>query len=800
MTHSQHHHLPHALDPPPFPTTTTTTAADNASPVSYLYPSLTTTAQQCSTLQRDLALNKTPILINLPTPAAAAAPPHQQQKSDPSLSALSNTDNPFPAETTADEQAEPGSIALANTTCSPRPSQQQQSSPSSSSYALIIPELVQEVCSYLDHQTLVRACRISKQFLACCGPLLWADIPEQAWSNEYFCSHWHLQASRIRTLCCAPVGVDLPTVSLYCRDLVSLDVSRIGGGERIRVNNHDKQLQMEQQKRLHAQEQTRISCPSPAHSRLSSSNALINKQTSSRDLLSHNSISNAFNSSNSTVSQAECDRTTHCVFLLLAEGLVKVLQANKNLERLQFKPHGRMPSSLLKALAQLDRLRLLSLNGWEEFQEYSLQLILESCPRLSHLSLGDNDFTRFTLESFSKEFSTAVAPGVFGVGKVEEPVVKLERYDDPIKGGNGSSARYVDQDLLDIHSKRPVLYRPLSSSSLSAPGFTLERIHPHSDRPTPSYQNKTYHNVKTTPLGSCLQSLSLHQSGLRQDFLVNLTRQCPGLEHLSLVDGWGFYPSSRFATILSESCPNLQRLEFRQQALDLQDEFFVSLCAQFPGLQWIHAGKTGFSQGGLEAVRLSCHSIVSLDLDGARGIQSPSLDLLLRTCGSLRRLRAEGVVLNGRDLVKDSRWACRRLETLVIQIEVWAAPAGGRSESVEEVRERVYGHLSDLTRLQVLGLGGGHRVNGSTAGVDLTLGSGLAKLASLHCLEELHIRSLFRAIQVDDMAWMVENWPRFRRLEVGKSPAFARSRGGDNTNKAIEWLAQTRPGIDIRII
>lgn len=791
MTLSQHHHLPHSTTPEvhPFPTTT---ATENVSPASYLYPSLTTTAQQRSTLQRDPAVNKTPIQLNLSTPTApTATPPLQRLESDPTLFGLSNTDNPLPAETTAGEQAEPGSIALADTTCSPRPCQQQQSSPSSSSSALIIPELVQEVCSYLNRQTLVRACRISKQFLACCGPLLWADIPEHAWSNEYFRSRWHLHASRIRTLCCAP-GVDLPIFSLYCRDLVSLDVSRIsGGGECIRVNNRDKPHQTEQQRRLHAQEHARVGCPSPSHDRLSSCNALINKQTSSRDLLSHN------NSSNSTVSQPECDRATHSAFLLLAEGLVKVLQANKNLERLQFKPHGRIPLSLLKAMAQLDRLRLLSLNGWEEFQEYSLQLILESCPRLSHLSLGENDFTRFTLESFSNEYSKAVAPGVFGVGKAEGAVVKLERYDDPIKGGNGSSARYVDQ--LDIHSKRPVLYRPLSPSSLSAPVLVLEHLHSHSDRPTPSYQDKNYQNVKATPLGSCLQSLSLHQSGLRQDFLENLTRQCPGLEHLSLLDGWGFYPSSRFATILSESCPNLQRLEFHQQALDLQDEFFISLCAQFPGLQWIHAGKTGFSQGGLEAVRLSCHSIVSLNLDGARGIQSPSLDLLLRTCGSLRSLRAEGVVLNGRDLVKDSRWACRGLETLVIEIEVWAAPAGGRSESVEEVRERVYGHLSDLTRLRVLGLGGGHRVSGSTPGVDLTLGSGLAKLASLHCLEELHIRSLFRAIQVDDMVWMVENWPRFWRLEVGKSPAFARSKGGDNTNKAVEWLATTRPGIDIRI-
>lgn len=141
MTLSQHHHLPHSTTPevPPFPTTTTTTAVDNVSLASYLYPSLTTTAQQRSTLQRDPAVNKTPIQLNLPSPkAATAAPPHRRQESDPSLSALFNTDNPLPTETTAGEQAEPGSIALANTTCSPGPCQQQQSSPSSSSSALII--------------------------------------------------------------------------------------------------------------------------------------------------------------------------------------------------------------------------------------------------------------------------------------------------------------------------------------------------------------------------------------------------------------------------------------------------------------------------------------------------------------------------------------------------------------------------------------------------------------------------------------------------------------------------------------
>ncbi|KAK3824318.1 MAG: hypothetical protein J3R72DRAFT_528759 [Linnemannia gamsii] len=776
MRATLHHHHPSAssitqpLPPPCSPTSTAATTAIGSTPNATSSSCYSSFLPAFSTLRNDPADNKTPIQLNFPSPAAGSL---QREESDSSPPAASRNVEHSPSENFTD-RADWGSIA--QVTVHPGPGQQRQP------FALSIPELVHEVCSYLDRQTLVRACRISKQFLTCCGPLLWADIPERAWTNDYFCSHWHLHASRIRILCCAP-SVDLSTLSLYCHDLISLDVSRISEeGRSLRVDNQDRQEQQqhEQQQRCPiVQEQERLGYLSP-----------INKQISSRDLEPQkNNINNSINNSN---------RDTYSSFLVLAESLVQVLQSNKNLECLQFKPFGRIPPTLLMAMAQLDNLRLLSLNGWDDFQEYSLQLVLESCSRLSHLSLGENNFTRFTLESFAKSHSTSIIPGVVTSGKTEGAVVKLERYDDPIKGGNGSSTRYVDQDLLEIHSKQPVLYTPSSPSSSSLSSSPLLERLPYSYRSTPPFQQKSRQDTTLTPLGSCLQSLSLHQSGLCQNFLENLTRQCPRLEHLSLLDGWGFYPSSRFASILAESCPNLRRLEFRRQALDLQDEFFISLCAQFPGLQWIHASKTGFSQRGLDAVRLSCHSIVSLNLDGARGIKSCSLDLLLRTCGTLKSLRAEGVVLNGRDLVKNSRWACRALETLVIDIEIWAAPER-RSESVEEIRDRVYDHLSDLTRLQVLGLGGGHRVGGLSPGVDLTIESGIEKLASLQCLEQLYIRSLYRAIRVDDMRWMVENWPRLWMLEIGKCPAFATSRGGDNTNKAVEWLAQSRPGIDIRI-
>ncbi|KAF9911456.1 hypothetical protein EC991_003712 [Linnemannia zychae] len=136
----------------------------------------------------------------------------------------------------------------------------------------------------------------------------------------------------------------------------------------------------------------------------------------------------------------------------MGESLARVLKSNKNLERLKFKPFGRIPSTLLKAMAQLDNLRLLSLDGWDDFQEYSLQLVLESCPRLSHLSLGENDFTRFALDSFVDTRSGSAVPGLLSTEKTEGLVVKLERHDDPIKGANGSSARTVDQDVLEIHT------------------------------------------------------------------------------------------------------------------------------------------------------------------------------------------------------------------------------------------------------------------------------------------------------------------------------------------------------------
>ncbi|KAF8971288.1 hypothetical protein BGZ46_010340 [Entomortierella lignicola] len=366
-------------------------------------------------------------------------------------------------------------------------------------------------------------------------------------------------------------------------------------------------------------------------------------------------------------------------FLKMTDGLVRVIRNNKNLRCLQLKPIGRFPPRLLEALSQLDHLEFLSLNAWRDFQEYSLQLIMEACPGLSHLSLGENDFTRCTLET--------------------------------------------------IHGNQtPKLSKPgLHRTDKSKARYKLER-----------------------------------------------------------------------------------RLEFREQALDLQDEFFISLCRHIPRLQWIHAGMTGFSNGALDSIRVQCKDITSLNLDGTRGIQSKALDQLLRTCYSLRVMSARGVVLNARDMDRGSKWACRGLETLVLDIEIYAAitmpqSSGHNSrnqlsnqDSVKAVREYVYDQLGDLTRLQLLGIGGGHPVGGTEPGVDLTLESGLQKLDTLHCLEKLDIRRLARTQGENDLAWMVRQWPRFCSLEVSKGRTIKQT--NDKTHKAIEWLSRTRPGMKISLI
>lgn len=727
-------------------------------------------------------------------------------------------------------------------------------------------------------------------------------MPEGAWNNPLFRANWTLHADKIRSMACGP-GVDLRLVAKYCRGLISLDVSKImerSGMDQSPVGEPSyKSMGLDgkgesYRDHVRAISISKLGTRSPFVGAWNSHSGSIrhNNTNSIRDAAINNKSHQITNSGTvACTTRRDKDGITahnsigrnsamYTTFHEMADCLVVLLQQNPRLRCLRLQPHGMFPRPLLSALSQLTNLRLLFLNGWQDFQEYSLQLILESCQSLEHLSLGENDFTRFTLESMAMTDFSRYQLLLKQTGT--EKVLRLEKFDDPLKSTSGlaplTEQTYVEPDLRDFYAKQSVL---VSSSTLGSEGALAYELHLQQLSQQQSgtvYSDPLSYNqqaVYTSPIianrpdpalpvsykqqqerrrqqQTQIRSLNLDHTGLRQEFLLNLANQCPRLEHLSVQASWGLYPSSKFMQLIRFTCPELKRFQFRSQGKDLQDEFFLQMIDQFSGqLEWLHAGKTGFSQAAFAALlrqqsqlqlyqdsvlrqgqpTQSFRGLVSLNVDGARGIQSKSMVQLLEQCCGLKVLSAQGVVLNGRDLFHSPSglvpWSCRGLETLVIDIEIYAAvTTTPPSQTVETVRYGVYHQLGRLTRLQHLGLGGGHCIIGPKIepGVDLTLASGLDELSGLHCLEHLDVHRLVQHIRQAELAWMGFHWPRLRKIEAKKAissrsmytqPSLsplgqlfgasndrsAPSTGPEGSmNKAIEWLAQARPGIDICLI
>lgn len=764
---------------------------------------------------------------------------------------------------------------------------------------LAIPELLLQICLYLDSKALIHASQVSQSFRVCCEPLLWTEVPEGAWRSPIFRTNWTLHADKIRSLTCGP-GVDLEFIAKHCHGLISLDVSKIM--ERGVIDQSPVGESSFISLGLDGSESYK------GHMRLGSipkpgMRSPLNYHTSNHSLNDTNSIRTAVkinktrqitnNGKTCTTHRDKGDITAHntigrnlaslyTTFHEMADSLVALLQQNPQLRCLRLQPHGMFPRPLLTALSQLSDLRLLFLNRWEDFQEYSLQLILETCRSLEHLSLSENDFTRFTLESMALASVSSRYQQHLRQTACAEKVLRLEKFDDPLKSTSGlaplTGQTYVEPSLRNFHSTRAVL---VSSSTLGSEGalayellqqqlyqqqsgavqsdplssilpYTQQAAHTSptvAHRPDPSLPSSHKQQQGQQPQQQTqIRSLNLDHTGLRQEFLLNLASQCPRLVHLSVQASWGLYPSSSFMQLLRFTCPELKRFQFRDQGKDLQDEFFLQMIDQFSDqLEWLHAGKTGFSQAALAALLWQqaqirplqdslrqgqptpFRGLVSLNVDGVRGIQSKSLIQVLEQCCGLKVLSAQGVVLNGRDLFQSPSglipWSCRDLETLVIDIEIYAVVAiAPPQQSVEAVRCGVYHQLGRLTRLRHLGLGGGHCIRGpkNDHGVDLTLASGLDALSGLHCLEHLDVHRLVQHIRQAELAWMVHHWPRLRKIEAKKeisrsvytqpssSPLgqllgvsndcrFAKIGPHGSMNKAIEWLAQARPGIEISL-
>jgi hypothetical protein len=72
----------------------------------------------------------------------------------------------------------------------------------------------------------------------------------------------------------------------------------------------------------------------------------------------------------------------------------------------------------------------------------------------------------------------------------------------------------------------------------------------------------------------------------------------------------------------------------------------------------------------------------------------------------------------------------------------------------------------------------------------MSLESGLHKLSTLKNLEELNVTCLAVRIGVEEVQWMVENWPRLRVI-------YGLDGNSSSEKKAVEWLKEHRPGIKL---
>ncbi|KAK3810888.1 MAG: hypothetical protein J3Q66DRAFT_350431 [Benniella sp.] len=151
-------------------------------------------------------------------------------------------------------------------------------------------------------------------------------------------------------------------------------------------------------------------------------------------------------------------------------------------------------------------------------------------------------------------------------------------------------------------------------------------------------------------------------------------------------------------------------------------------------------------------------------------------------------------------------WACEpSLKVLKVQIldipskamGLWGRIQESYPGQGREIQELVYGRLARLTNLETLWLGRKpyRKVGSKPRGklpycLEMSLESGLHKLSTLKKLEELNVTCLVVRIGVEEVQWMVENWPRLRVI-------YGLDGNSGSGNKAVEWLKEHRPGIKL---
>ncbi|KAF9945343.1 hypothetical protein BGZ72_001451 [Mortierella alpina] len=228
-----------------------------------------------------------------------------------------------------------------------------------------------------------------------------------------------------------------------------------------------------------------------------------------------------------------------------------------------------------------------------------------------------------------------------------------------------------------------------------------------------------------------IASLYMDEVACTQDFLLNLLSRFPALTMLSLKSSTEVYYGPDFGERLAKRCPRIKSLDI-SEIEDLDDQSIANLIRAFPSLHTFKGAHSQFGHKSMEALLECCPEIRELNIEGAIGIRSQSIQRLLERCGKLCKFEAWDVEVNVPKMMAESyrvrhaasesaamaslekppwqgAWMCLGLEILSLHLKY--DPRGlteteQRLFPVSTARRFIFEQLSRMTWMRDLSLSG----------------------------------------------------------------------------------------------
>ncbi|KAG0330090.1 hypothetical protein BG004_002183 [Podila humilis] len=366
-----------------------------------------------------------------------------------------------------------------------------------------------------------------------------------------------------------------------------------------------------------------------------------------------------------------------------------------------------------KHLSSMKELRELSLQFWEGVTQEGIAMVLETCPWIETFSLGHNSLYPFTLDNLVSDSSRA-------------SVMVTTTADEKPLNDDEAKISAAEDAITDFNSR--------------------------------------VSNTRNNPRSFQIRNLILDEAIIfHEELILNLCARCPDLESLSMQGCFGIRLSSDFITQLSNLCPKLQRVNFKN--LSTAEDFYSQLFRVVPRL--LHVTMTGSNLTHWDVEIMIDHSgmtIQSVDVGYCTSLESKSILKILMGCPNLVTFDARGVDFNPRDMMEPAdEWICHgSLQSLSLEV-LLPKRSHYASGEIHAVRTKFYQQLSRCTKLINLQLGAGARDRGINI-LELSLLTGLEQLATLSQMERLDIKRLNHAVRAPEVSWMLANWPRLKAI------------------------------------